>query len=140
MKLSNCIFLVIAIVVVFLTSCEEEGDKQSPIVDMNTPSIGQSYQRSGFIRLNANFTDEGGSGLKECILEISPVLKGWDTPWAPKAEVVLLQGNTHSIEDHIIFNGEIPYNIMSGEYVIGVRVTDNEGNLTQFSRNITILE
>ncbi|WP_430817248.1 DUF4625 domain-containing protein [Carboxylicivirga sp. RSCT41] len=137
MKQFKCIIAALALLLM-VSGCENDNDTISPSVEMETPAIGQKYFRGQIIYLNAHFSDEGGSGLKECVLGISPVLKGWDDPWRPDEEIVEISGSTQTLENYIVFNGEIPYDIMSGSYVISVRVTDNNGNLTQFSRNIEI--
>ncbi|TRX66534.1 DUF4625 domain-containing protein [Carboxylicivirga sp. M1479] len=138
MKQFKYIISALALLLMVATACEKEKDTISPIVDMETPAIGQKYYRGEIIKLNAHFSDEGGSGLKECALQIHSVLKGWDDAWIPDEEIVQLSGSSMTVKDHIVFNGEIPYDIMSGAYVISVRVSDRDGNLTQFSRNIEI--
>lgn len=131
--------LLVVLIVVLSTNCTKDEDRTSPLVDIATPAIAADYIRGGNIYFNAIFTDDD-SGLKECIVSLSHLkaTRGWEDPWMPEEEIISLSGKKQELDQHIIFNQSIPFDVMSGYYVLNIRVVDNAGNISQYSRNFNI--
>ncbi len=122
----------------FFASCEKEGDVESPIAQIDAPEIGQKYYRGGVIYLNTLITDNEGLDRCEVSMASTKSTFGWDDPWEPETDVIMLSGTEHHIEEHLLFNGPIPFEVMSAPYVINIRIYDVNGNMTHYSRNIEI--
>ncbi len=138
-NISKCLGLITMLLFLSLTaSCEKEGDKESPIASIETPTIGQKYYRGEVIYLNALFTDNEGLARCEISMASTKSTYGWDDPWMPETDVIQLSGQKQQIEQYLVFNGPIPLDIMSSAYVINIRVFDGAGNMTHYSRNIEI--
>ncbi len=137
--MNNIKSIFLSLMLLTALACSEDEDRMSPIAEVVTPANGTHYYRGENIFLNAVFSDDN-SGLKKCSIDVVGLkaLKGWDDPWTPETEVIDLAGLNKEVKDHIIFNGAIPLDIMSGNYVLNFRVEDQEGNLAQFSRQIYI--
>jgi len=130
--------VMLLVISMLLFACEKEGDKESPIAMIETPSIGQEYSRGQVIYLNALFTDN--EGLERCEVKIGSTKStfGWDDPWEPETEVIALSGRSFQLDKHLLFNGPIPIDIMSSTYVIQIEVFDKSGNMSNYTRNIVI--
>lgn len=135
---TSIVLILFIIIGTMVTSCEKEGDTESPIATITTPEIGQKYYRGGVIYLNALITDNEGLDRCEVSMASTKSTFGWDDPWEPETDVIQLNGSEHQIEEYLLFNGPIPIDVMSAAYVINIRIFDAAGNMTHYSRNIEI--
>lgn len=131
--------MVIGLMLIATLACSKDEDRTSPIAEIITPANGTQYYRGENIFLNAVFSDDD-SGLKECSIDLVRIkgLKGWEDPWQPEIHTITLSGLEKKVNDHIIFNASIPFDVMSGFYVMNFKVVDMAGNLSQFSKEIYV--
>ena len=132
------LIVLMAMMINGLLSCQKEGDSESPMAEITTPEISQEYFRGTVIYLNGLFTDNEALDRCEVNMASAKSTYGWDDPWQPETEVIALEGTAHELNDHLLFNGTIPLDIMSAPYVINIRVFDKAGNMSNYSRQIVI--
>lgn len=122
-----------------MIGCDKDEDKQYdlPRAEISLPTEGQVYYRGNTLFFSATFQSE--RGLKECTLYLKEdnQLKGWDDPWTPE-QTIELSGNHMSVENEILFQPNIPFDIKSTDYVLVLLVVDLDLNYSTYQVPITI--
>lgn len=138
MKLNNLYCVISLILLMSFAACSEDEeliDLVKPTATINQPAKGTLYYRGSSIVFEANFVDD--VALAYC--EVSLVtLKGWDVPWEPMVDKVVLSGTHDEVSAYQIFKETIPMDIMSGKYAINIKVVDVAGNYNMYSADIEI--
>jgi hypothetical protein len=141
---------MISYVFLFLTilfsGCEgEEGetiieDLNGPLGMITKPTMGQTFTRGDLILLSATFSDD--LELKECVIEIAysgeKSASVVHPEWEPVAVTITFGDKEVSIVDRELFGGEIPAEILAGEYTITLTLKDKSGKTKSFVIDITI--
>jgi len=135
-------FTIIPLLVALaLVSCSKDDpvkDITKPTAVISNPVEGSIFQRGASIILDATFMDD--HMLASCDVSIVSLkaLKGFDDPWMPNVDVIILEGEEDEVTAHQVFKQAIPMDIMSGEYSLTFKVVDEAGNYTDYPVNITI--
>lgn len=124
-----------------LTSCSDDDpvkDVIKPTAVITNPVSGSTFQRGASIILDATFMDDMALESCELSLESLKSLKGFDDPWQPDVDKVMIEGEEDEVASHQIFKQSIPMDIMSGNYSLIIKVVDAAGNFTDYPVDIII--
>ncbi len=135
-KYGALLLLFIAMSVV--SSCKDDDkDSASPVVRVTKPISLDKFSRGGVILVDADLSDDKELATLEFSLASLKAVYGIDTPWTPAIQTQKLSGKEQQIKNVAAF-GEIPYDIMSGQYVLTLKLSDKAGNTTSTSVTINI--
>ena len=135
------LFIQLLLLITVMPACSDDDDDDkditAPVITVLKPAASDQYLRGGVIIINADLADD--VALKEMELSLMAIkaLKGIDTPWSPEIQRVPLSGKTQQIRNVMVFT-EIPSDIMSGSYILMIKVTDEAGNHVNKNVPITI--
>jgi hypothetical protein len=124
---------------IMVTSCSKDEKKvfTLPTATITKPTDGQVFYRGNTIFFSASFQSE--RGLKECTLYLreSKSMKGWDDPWTPE-QTIPLTGHSMSVDNEILFEPNIPFDIKSTNYELVLLVVDLDLNFSTYQIPIVI--
>lgn len=127
--------IVLAMSLLLLEACGKDdiADTTAPEAFIETPVANTKYYRGNTLYFNASFTDD--TALNECAVYLtsqqSKNTKGWDSPWNPDDHIFKLSGKEDAITDQYLFETTIPFNIMSGDYILVIVTSDQSLNYSQ---------
>ena len=103
------------------------------------PSTGLEITAVGLVTsfTGSSFDDHMLASCDVSIVSLKS-LKGFDDPWMPNVDMIMLEGEEDEVTAHQVFKQAIPMDIMSGEYSLTFKVVDEAGNYTDYPVNITI--
>ena len=129
------------LVALVLIGCSKDSsfkDVTKPTAVIINPVNKTIFKRGASIILDATFLDD--YMLKTCEVSLSSLkaLKGFDDPWIPELDIIMIEGEEDKVASHQIFKQAIPVDIMTGDYSLIIKVVDAAGNYTEYPVDITI--
>jgi len=128
--------LILFVLPLFLYTCKDDGDTESPVINFKSPTNNQTIAIGSIgatLTVNAEFKDN--EALKSYRIEItrlSSKLNGWDTTFTN-----LLSGTAENIN----FTLDLSHLVASdaGQYSFGLTCTDAADNVTSVARSINMV-
>ncbi|WP_430813520.1 DUF4625 domain-containing protein [Carboxylicivirga sp. RSCT41] len=138
-RLYNLWVALLVLMLLSFASCskDEPADNTQPTAVILTPLEQDEFIRGQSLIFNGVFEDDRKLSHVEISIAENSSLKGFDTPWEA-TEVIELMGKSTEINGYELFDGEIPADIMSGNYSLKVLVVDKALNFSSYNVGIVI--
>ncbi len=140
-KYKQLIYSLSIIGLVLLSACEKDEEVKDiikPNCSIVKPTDDALFFRGSSIIFEGYFTDDIELGSCELFLTTLKATKGWDDPWTPLVDRIELSGTKADISAYQVFKDIIPQDIMSGDYILNIKVSDKAGNFSMYTVNIYI--
>ncbi|MCG8582370.1 MAG: DUF4625 domain-containing protein [Bacteroidales bacterium] len=138
-RLYNLWVALAMLMLLSIVSCSKDdpADNTQPTAVITTPVEQDEFIRGQSLIFNGVFEDDRALSHIEISIEENSSLKGFDTPWEA-SEIIELNGKSTEINGYELFDGQIPSDIMSGNYSLKVLVVDNALNFSSYNIGIVI--
>ncbi len=136
--MSKIKFLLLILMVAFVTSCGSDDEDRAPEFEITFPTSTTPIVRSTEFTFSSVITDDVELKEVKFSLSFKSGLKGIEEPWTPADDVRTIAGKEKVYTAEVLFNESIPYECKGGIYTLLVTVTDKVGNKTEKSVDVTI--
>ncbi|MBS2210162.1 DUF4625 domain-containing protein [Carboxylicivirga mesophila] len=129
--LATCFLLMVS------CSKDDPADTTAPMASFSSPVEATKYVRGQSLICNAVFEDNDELSHVDISISSLKSLKGYNDPWLA-SESVELTGKTSELSAYQVFGEAIPFEIMSGEYMLEFTVFDKALNYSTYKFNVTV--